>query len=74
MKKVVVLSDTHGLLRPQVLECLEGADLMVHAGDINTQAVVDQLASYGPLQVVRGNNDKERSVIWPYASIRKRLC
>ena len=38
MKKVVVLSDTHGLLRPQVLECLEGADLMVHAGDINTQA------------------------------------
>ena len=59
MKKVVVLSDTHGLLRPQVLECLEGADLMVHAGDINTQAIVDQLASYGPLQVVRGNNDKD---------------
>lgn len=59
MKKVVVLSDTHGLLRPQVLECLDGADLMVHAGDINTQAVVDQLASYGPLQVVRGNNDKD---------------
>ena len=59
MKKVVVLSDTHGLLRPQVLECLEGADLIVHAGDINTQAIVDQLASYGPLQVVRGNNDKD---------------
>ena len=59
MKKVVVLSDTHGLLRPQVLECLEGAHLMVHAGDINTQAIVDQLASYGPLQVVRGNNDKD---------------
>lgn len=59
MKKVVVLSDTHGLLRPQVMECLQGADLIAHAGDINTQAIVDQLAARGPLQVVRGNNDKE---------------
>ena len=58
MKKVVVLSDTHGLLRPQVLEYLNGADLILHAGDINTQSIVDQLSAYGPLQVVRGNNDK----------------
>lgn len=68
MKKVVVLSDTHGLLRPQVLECLEGADLIVHAGDINTQAIVDQLASYGPLQVVRGNNDKDWAAQIPATS------
>ena len=58
MKKVVVLSDTHGLLRPQVLSYLDGADLILHAGDINTQAIVDQLETYGPLKVVRGNNDK----------------
>lgn len=59
MKKVVVLSDTHGLLRPQVLSYLDGADLILHAGDINTQAIVDQLETYGPLKVVRGNNDKD---------------
>lgn len=59
MKKVVVLSDTHGLLRPQVLSYLYGADLILHAGDINTQAIVDQLETYGPLKVVRGNNDKD---------------
>lgn len=58
MKKAVVLSDTHGLLRPQVLSYLDGADLILHAGDINTQAIVDQLETYGPLKVVRGNNDK----------------
>lgn len=58
MKKVAVLSDTHGLLRPQVLSYLDGADLILHAGDINTQAIVDQLETYGPLKVVRGNNDK----------------
>ena len=59
MKKVVVISDTHGLLRPQVLSYLDGADLILHAGDINTQAIVDQLETYGPLKVVRGNNDKD---------------
>lgn len=59
MKKVVVISDTHGLFRPQVLSYLDGADLILHAGDINTQAIVDQLETYGPLKVVRGNNDKD---------------
>ena len=46
------------MLRPQVLSYLDGADLILHAGDINTQAIVDQLETYGPLKVVRGNNDK----------------
>ena len=59
MKRVVILSDTHGLLRPQVLEYLSGADLIIHGGDINTQAIVDTLAGYAPLHIVRGNNDKE---------------
>ena len=59
MKRVIVLSDTHGLLRPEVLEYLSWADVIIHGGDINTQAIVDKLREYGPLYIVRGNNDKE---------------
>ena len=59
MKHVVVLSDTHGLLRPEVLEYLKQADIILHAGDINTQAIVNILKTYAPLYIVRGNNDKE---------------
>lgn len=57
--RIVILSDTHGLLRPEVLAALEGADAIVHSGDINTQTIVDTLKSYAPLYIVRGNNDKE---------------
>jgi hypothetical protein len=57
--KLAILSDTHGLLRPQVLDRLNGADAILHAGDINTQAIVDQLAQLAPLYIVRGNNDKD---------------
>ncbi len=57
--RIVILSDTHGLLRPEVLAALEGADAIVHGGDINTPAIVDTLRSYAPLYIVRGNNDKE---------------
>lgn len=56
---LIILSDTHGLLRPEVLELLQTADAILHAGDINSQAVVDKLASFAPLYVVRGNNDKD---------------
>lgn len=59
MKYAAILSDTHGLLRPQVLEFLAQADIVIHGGDINTQAIVDTLAGFGPLYIVRGNNDKE---------------
>ena len=59
MKRVIILSDTHGLLRPEVLEYLSRADVIIHGGDINTQAIVDKLREYGPLYIVRGNNDKE---------------
>ena len=59
MKHVIVLSDTHGLLRPEVLEYLSQADIIIHGGDINTQAIVDKLREYAPLYIVRGNNDKD---------------
>ena len=57
--KLAILSDTHGLLRPQVVEQLKNADVILHGGDINKQTIVDQLRQYAPLYIVRGNNDKE---------------
>lgn len=56
--KLAILSDTHGLLRPEVVEYLKTADGILHGGDINKQAIVDELRQYAPLYIVRGNNDK----------------
>lgn len=57
--KLAILSDTHGLLRPEVVEHLKTADAILHGGDINKQSIVEQLRQYAHLYVVRGNNDKE---------------
>lgn len=57
--KLAILSDTHGLLRPQVTEHLKGVDGILHAGDINRPEIVAKLKEFAPLFVVRGNNDKE---------------
>lgn len=59
MKRVAILSDTHGLLREEVKDELKKADVILHAGDINTSAIVEEMSSYAPLYIVRGNNDKE---------------
>ena len=56
---IAILSDTHSLLRPEVVEYLKTDDTILHAGDINRQEIVDQLRQYAPLYIVRGNNDKE---------------
>ncbi len=56
--KIAILSDTHGLLRPEVTEHLKTADVILHGGDINKQSIVDELQQYAPLYIVRGNNDK----------------
>jgi putative phosphoesterase len=57
--KVGVISDTHGLLRPEALTALEGCEKIIHAGDIGSPEILDQLASIAPLHVVRGNNDQD---------------
>ena len=57
MLRIGVISDTHGLLRPQALAQLQGADFIVHGGDIGDPAILEQLAAIAPLTVVRGNND-----------------
>ena len=56
--RVGLVSDTHNLLRPEVLAYLRGSDHIVHAGDICGEAVLQALAALAPLTVVRGNNDK----------------
>ena len=57
--KIGVLSDTHGLLRPEVLSALEGCGAILHGGDINRQDILDALAEIAPVYAVRGNNDRE---------------
>src|SRR5438067_13148286 len=52
-----VISDTHGLLRPEVLQAFKGVRLIVHAGDIGSPEVLDALQTLAPVVAVRGNND-----------------
>ncbi len=52
-----LISDTHGLLRPQALDALRGSDFLIHAGDIGDPGILEQLAAIAPLTAVRGNND-----------------
>jgi len=54
-----VISDTHGLVRPEVLEIFKGVDLIIHAGDIGGRAVLETLETIAPVMAVRGNNDRE---------------
>ncbi len=54
-----ILSDTHGLLRQEVIDGFEGVDHIIHAGDIDNKQVIDRLEEIAPITVVRGNADKE---------------
>jgi putative phosphoesterase len=55
---VGLISDTHGLMRPEALRALDGATHIVHAGDVGSPEVLAALAAVAPLTVVRGNNDR----------------
>ena len=55
--RIGVISDTHGLLRPEALERLAGADLILHAGDIGAPDIVPRLAALAPVSAIRGNVD-----------------
>jgi len=56
--RIGVISDTHGLVRPEALAALHGSDRIVHAGDIVKPDILSTLARIAPLTVVRGNNDR----------------
>ncbi len=67
--RAVVLADTHAPRRwrqcpPVVAEHLRGADLILHAGDVCTAAVLDELSAYAPVRAVCGNNDGQDVVAW----------
>jgi putative phosphoesterase len=69
MVRAVVLADTHAPRRwrqcpPGVAEHLRGADLILHAGDVCTAGVLDELAGYAPVRAVRGNNDGPDVAAW----------
>ena len=66
MITAAVISDTHNLLRPTVLEQLAGCDYILHGGDICRQEIVDRLREMAPLYVVRGNNDRDWAEQIPY--------
>ncbi|WP_206076833.1 metallophosphoesterase family protein [Massilia horti] len=55
--RIGLVSDTHGLLRPETLAFLAGSDHIIHGGDIGNAEILEQLAALAPLTAVRGNND-----------------
>ena len=59
MMKIAIISDTHNLLRAEVLEQLQGCDDILHCGDISRQEILSRLEEIAPVKAVRGNNDKE---------------
>lgn len=58
MVTVGIISDTHGLLRPEAAAALRGCDHLIHGGDIGSLDVVEQLRKLAPLSIIRGNIDK----------------
>ena len=56
--RIGVISDTHGLVRPQALQALRGSDLIIHAGDVGKPEVLEELRSLAPVAAVRGNVDR----------------
>jgi len=57
--KIGVISDTHGLLRPEVLRALRGVERILHLGDVGKIAILDALKEIAPVTAIRGNVDRE---------------
>jgi putative phosphoesterase len=55
--RVGLISDTHGLLRPEVFSALEGVELILHAGDVGGRSIIDELSAIAPVRAVYGNTD-----------------
>ena len=58
MRRVGIISDTHGLLRPEALESLGGCDQIIHAGDVGKPNILTRMRALAPVTVVRGNVDR----------------
>lgn len=55
--RIGVVSDTHGLVRPELLEALSGVEMIIHAGDVGAAQVLEALGAHAPVVAVRGNMD-----------------
>lgn len=62
--KIGIISDTHDLLRPEVLENLSGCERILHAGDCSSPEIIAELEKIAPVTVVCGNNDRTKSRLW----------
>ena len=67
--RIGVISDTHGLLRPEAIETLRGVEQIVHAGDVGDPAILDALRAIAPLTAVRGNVDGDLAALLPKTAI-----
>lgn len=60
--KIGIISDTHNYLNPRIVQYLQGVDLILHAGDIGSQEIMDRLALVAPVTAIRGNIDYKGTV------------
>ena len=74
MLRIGLISDTHGLLRPQALAALRGSAHIVHAGDIGSAQILDALRQIAPLTAVRGNNDRDAWASSLPQTVEAELC
>jgi len=58
VRTIGIISDTHGLLRPEAVRALEGSALILHAGDVGEAGILDRLREIAPVHAVRGNTDR----------------
>ncbi|HXS28900.1 MAG TPA: metallophosphoesterase family protein [Steroidobacteraceae bacterium] len=56
--RIGLISDTHGLLRPEAVQALTGVEQIIHAGDVGAAAIIEHLRALAPVHAVRGNNDR----------------
>ena len=66
-----VISDTHGVLRVQAVDALRGSELILHAGDIGTADVLQELKRIAPVVAVRGNGRLAPENIWQDGSLKR---
>jgi putative phosphoesterase len=59
VKRIGLISDTHGLLREEAVEALRGSELIIHAGDVGKPAILEELRKIAPVVAVRGNVDTQ---------------
>jgi uncharacterized protein len=72
-----IISDTHGLVRPEAIQALRGADLIIHAGDVGQPVVLERLREIAPVVAVRGNADTAPMQNWSVfrpQELKVRVC